>query len=92
VCNKDVKKVGREDARAGKFSPKLSAYSILVLLLTLLVLIILSISLLQVLKHMLYLMRTGEKDLQIRVALALAHLCSPGDRKTIFIDNNGNKL
>lgn len=41
---------------------------------------------------MLYLMRTGEKDLQIRVALALAHLCSPGDRKTIFIDNNGNKL
>ncbi|KEH23765.1 ARM repeat protein interacting WITH ABF2 protein [Medicago truncatula] len=46
----------------------------------------------RVLKHMLYLMRTGEKDLQIRVALALAHLCSPDDRKTIFIDNNGLEL
>ncbi|WJX52537.1 hypothetical protein P8452_38640 [Trifolium repens] len=46
----------------------------------------------RVLKHMLYLMRTGEKGVRIRVVLALAHLCSPDDRKTIFIDNNGLEL
>lgn len=34
-------------------------------------------------------MRVGDKMVQRRVALALAHLCSPGDQKTIFIDNNG---
>jgi hypothetical protein len=62
------------------------------MLLTLLILVIVLIPLLQVLKHMLYLMRTGEKGVRIRVVLALAHLCSPDDRKTIFIDNNGNKL
>ncbi|WJX84212.1 hypothetical protein P8452_66808 [Trifolium repens] len=44
----------------------------------------------RVLKHMLYL-RTGEKGVQIRVVLALAHLCSPDDRKTIFINNNGTE-
>ncbi|GAU43444.1 hypothetical protein TSUD_335070, partial [Trifolium subterraneum] len=32
------------------------------------------------------------KGVQIRVVLALAHLCSPDDRKTIFIDNNGLEL
>ncbi|WJX78824.1 hypothetical protein P8452_62008 [Trifolium repens] len=46
----------------------------------------------RVLKHMLYVMRTGEKGVRIRVVLALAHLCSPDDRKTIFIDNNGLEL
>ncbi|KAK2363660.1 ARM REPEAT PROTEIN INTERACTING WITH ABF2 [Trifolium repens] len=46
----------------------------------------------RVLKHMLYLMRTGEKGVRIRVVLALAHLCSSDDRKTIFIDNNGLEL
>ncbi|OAY83690.1 ARM repeat protein interacting with abf2, partial [Ananas comosus] len=46
----------------------------------------------RVLKHLLYLMRVGEKAVQRRVALALAHLCSPDDQKTIFIDNNGLEL
>ncbi|KAI5426685.1 hypothetical protein KIW84_032206, partial [Lathyrus oleraceus] len=46
----------------------------------------------RVLKQMLYLMRSGEKVVQKRVALALAHLCSADDRKTIFIDNNGLEL
>ncbi|KAJ4833769.1 hypothetical protein Tsubulata_012646 [Turnera subulata] len=43
----------------------------------------------QVLNHLLYLMRVAEKAIQRRVALALAHLCSPDDQRTIFIDNNG---
>jgi hypothetical protein len=43
----------------------------------------------QVLRHLLYLMRVGEKSVQRRVALALAHLCAPEDQRTIFIDNNG---
>lgn len=43
----------------------------------------------QVLNHLLYLMRVAEKTVQRRVALALAHLCSPDDQRTIFIDNNG---
>ncbi|XP_058748626.1 ARM REPEAT PROTEIN INTERACTING WITH ABF2-like isoform X1 [Vicia villosa] len=46
----------------------------------------------RVLKQMLHLMRSGEKVVQKRVALALAHLCSADDRKTIFIDNNGLEL
>ncbi|XP_024017337.1 ARM REPEAT PROTEIN INTERACTING WITH ABF2 [Morus notabilis] len=46
----------------------------------------------RVLNHLLYLMRVGDKMVQRRVALALAHLCSPGDQKTIFIDNNGLDL
>jgi len=47
---------------------------------------------LQVLKHLLYLMRVGEKSVQRRVALALAHLCAPEDQRTIFIDNNGKQF
>ncbi|GAB2220167.1 hypothetical protein Drorol1_Dr00007810 [Drosera rotundifolia] len=43
----------------------------------------------RVLSHLLYLMRIGEKSVQRRIALALAHLCSPNDRKLIFLDNNG---
>ncbi|KAL0435740.1 UNVERIFIED_CONTAM: arm repeat protein interacting with a [Sesamum radiatum] len=43
----------------------------------------------RVLKHLLYTMCVGEEDIQRRVALALAHLCSPDDQKKIFIDNNG---
>ncbi|MQL73796.1 hypothetical protein Taro_006159, partial [Colocasia esculenta] len=46
----------------------------------------------QVLKLLLYLMRVTEKVVQRRVALALAHLCSPDDHRTIFIDNNGLEL
>ncbi|KAK4355523.1 hypothetical protein RND71_024494 [Anisodus tanguticus] len=42
----------------------------------------------RIMGHLLYLMRIGEKLIQRRVALALAHLCSPDDQKTIFIDNN----
>ncbi|XVF38170.1 hypothetical protein REPUB_Repub20aG0077300 [Reevesia pubescens] len=45
----------------------------------------------RVLNHLLYLMRVAEK-VQRRVALALAHLCSPDDQRTIFIDNNGLEL
>ncbi|XP_054805964.1 ARM REPEAT PROTEIN INTERACTING WITH ABF2 isoform X1 [Prosopis cineraria] len=43
----------------------------------------------RVLNHLLYLMRVSEKAIQRRVALALAHLCSAVDQRTIFIDNNG---
>ncbi|CAN6482032.1 unnamed protein product [Victoria cruziana] len=43
----------------------------------------------RVLKHLLYLMRVSEKVVQRRVALALAHLCSDDDQRSIFIDNNG---
>ncbi|KAL6500476.1 hypothetical protein OROHE_025842 [Orobanche hederae] len=46
----------------------------------------------RVLRHLSYLMRVGEKIVQRRVALALAHLCSPDDQKSIFIDNNGLDL
>ncbi|WRX21236.1 BTB/POZ domain - like 10 [Theobroma cacao] len=46
----------------------------------------------RVLNHLLYLMRVAEKPVQRRVALALAHLCSPEDQRTIFIDNNGLEL
>ncbi|XP_039055904.1 ARM REPEAT PROTEIN INTERACTING WITH ABF2-like isoform X2 [Hibiscus syriacus] len=46
----------------------------------------------RVLNHLLYLMRVAEKAVQRRVALALAHLCSPDDHRTIFIDNNGLEL
>ncbi|XP_064939232.1 ARM REPEAT PROTEIN INTERACTING WITH ABF2-like [Musa acuminata AAA Group] len=46
----------------------------------------------RVLMHLLYLMRIGEKVVQRRVALALAHLCLPGDQRTIFVDNNGLDL
>ncbi|KAJ9182079.1 hypothetical protein P3X46_006109 [Hevea brasiliensis] len=46
----------------------------------------------RVLNHLLYLMRVAEKAVQRRVALALAHLCSPDDQRTIFIDNNGLEL
>ncbi|CAD5192638.1 unnamed protein product [Musa acuminata subsp. malaccensis] len=42
-----------------------------------------------VLKHLLYLMRVGEKVVQRRIALALAHLCLPEDQRTIFIDDDG---
>ncbi|URE42097.1 BTB/POZ domain [Musa troglodytarum] len=46
----------------------------------------------RVLKHLLYLMRIGEKAVQRRIALALAHLCSLEDQRTIFIDDNGLDL
>ncbi|KAG6382957.1 hypothetical protein SASPL_157310 [Salvia splendens] len=42
----------------------------------------------RVLSHLSYLMRMGERNVQRRVALALAHLCSPDDHQTIFVDNN----
>ncbi|OVA12569.1 BTB/POZ-like [Macleaya cordata] len=46
----------------------------------------------RVLNHLLYLMRVADKIIQRRVSLALAHLCSPDDQRTIFIDNNGLEL
>ncbi|XP_042048528.1 ARM REPEAT PROTEIN INTERACTING WITH ABF2-like [Salvia splendens] len=46
----------------------------------------------RVLSHLTYLMRVGERNVQRRVALALAHLCSSDDQRTIFIDNNGLAL
>uniref|UniRef100_M4E3N6 BTB domain-containing protein n=1 Tax=Brassica campestris TaxID=3711 RepID=M4E3N6_BRACM len=42
-----------------------------------------------VLNQLLYLMKTTEKNIQMRIALALAHLCDPKDGKLIFIDNSG---
>ncbi|KAG6597456.1 ARM REPEAT PROTEIN INTERACTING WITH ABF2, partial [Cucurbita argyrosperma subsp. sororia] len=41
----------------------------------------------RVLNHLLHLMRVAEKAVQRRVSLALAHLCSPDDQRTIFIDS-----
>lgn len=46
----------------------------------------------RVLSHLLYLMRVEDIDIQRRVALALAHLSSPEDHKTIFLYNNGLEL
>ncbi|WCJ23718.1 ARM repeat protein interacting with ABF2 [Euphorbia peplus] len=46
----------------------------------------------RVLSHLLYLMRVPDKAVQRRVALALAHLCSPDDQRTIFVENNGLEL
>ncbi|XVF66689.1 hypothetical protein PTKIN_Ptkin10aG0057600 [Pterospermum kingtungense] len=46
----------------------------------------------RVLNRLLYLMRVAEKTVQRRVALALAHLCSPDDQRAIFVDNNGLEL
>ncbi|KAF7146164.1 hypothetical protein RHSIM_Rhsim04G0204900 [Rhododendron simsii] len=46
----------------------------------------------RVLSHLLYLMRVAENAVQRRIALALAHLCSPEDQGIIFIDNNGLEL
>ncbi|KAK4720281.1 hypothetical protein R3W88_018619 [Solanum pinnatisectum] len=46
----------------------------------------------RVLGHLLYLMRVGEKVIQRRGVLVLAHLCSPDDQKMIFIDNGGLEL
>ncbi|KAG5222869.1 hypothetical protein OIU77_014519 [Salix suchowensis] len=46
----------------------------------------------RVLNHLLYLMRVAEKAVQRRVALALAHLCSPDDQRAIFINNCGLDL
>ncbi|KAF9677572.1 hypothetical protein SADUNF_Sadunf08G0121700 [Salix dunnii] len=43
----------------------------------------------RVLNHLLYLMRVAEKAVQRRVAVALAHLCSPDDQRAIFINNCG---
>ncbi|KAJ6337104.1 hypothetical protein OIU76_006886 [Salix suchowensis] len=43
----------------------------------------------RVLNHLLYLMRVAERNIQRRVALALAYLCAPDDRKVVFIDKNG---
>jgi hypothetical protein len=34
-------------------------------------------------------MRVAERNIQRRVALALAHLCAPDDRKVVFLDKNG---
>lgn len=46
----------------------------------------------RVLNHLLYLMRVAERNIQRRVALALAHLCAPDDRKVVFLDKNGLDL
>ncbi|XP_076934594.1 ARM REPEAT PROTEIN INTERACTING WITH ABF2-like [Bidens hawaiensis] len=43
----------------------------------------------RVLSLLLYIMRMAERSVQRRVALSLAHLCSPDDQKTIFVDANG---
>ncbi|XP_076923258.1 ARM REPEAT PROTEIN INTERACTING WITH ABF2-like [Bidens hawaiensis] len=46
----------------------------------------------RVLRRLLYLMLNADKVIQRRISLALAHLCSPGDLKTVFVDNNGIDL
>ncbi|CAI0448894.1 unnamed protein product [Linum tenue] len=42
----------------------------------------------RVLKRLLYSMRVVERTVQRQIAMALAHLCAPADRKAIFLDNN----
>ncbi|KAK1373024.1 ARM REPEAT PROTEIN INTERACTING WITH ABF2-like [Heracleum sosnowskyi] len=42
-----------------------------------------------VLSHLLHLMRVADKSVQGRIALALSHLCSPDDKKSIFVDSSG---
>ncbi|KAJ9543307.1 hypothetical protein OSB04_023014 [Centaurea solstitialis] len=42
----------------------------------------------RVLSHLLYLMHKSEITIQRRVALALAHLASPEDQKSIYVDGN----
>ncbi|CAI0448896.1 unnamed protein product [Linum tenue] len=44
----------------------------------------------RVLKRLLYSMRVVERTVQRQIAMALAHLCAPADRKAIFLDNNGS--
>jgi hypothetical protein len=46
----------------------------------------------QVLKHLLYLMRSADKIVQRRVATTLAHLCAADDQRIIFIENNGMEV
>ncbi|EFJ27678.1 hypothetical protein SELMODRAFT_441407 [Selaginella moellendorffii] len=46
----------------------------------------------RVLKHLLYLMRQPDKLVQKRVALTLAHLCTPEDQRLIFHENNGMNI
>ncbi|XP_071738245.1 ARM REPEAT PROTEIN INTERACTING WITH ABF2-like [Rutidosis leptorrhynchoides] len=46
----------------------------------------------RVLSYLLYILRSAEKSVKRRVALALAHICSPVDQKPIFVDNNGLDL
>ncbi|XP_074275091.1 ARM REPEAT PROTEIN INTERACTING WITH ABF2-like [Silene latifolia] len=46
----------------------------------------------RVLNHLLDLMRVADKAVQRRIALALAHLCSPEHQRRIFVDSNGLEL
>ncbi|KAH9611487.1 hypothetical protein KSS87_010184 [Heliosperma pusillum] len=46
----------------------------------------------QVLDHLLDLMRVADRAVQRRIALSLAHLCSPEHQRRIFIDSNGLEL
>ncbi|KAL4558773.1 hypothetical protein LXL04_036975 [Taraxacum kok-saghyz] len=46
----------------------------------------------RVLRYLLYLMRNSERHVQRRITLALSHLCSPDDQKSVFVDNNGLDL
>lgn len=37
-------------------------------------------------------MRVADRSIQGRIALALSHLCSPHDQKSIFIDHRGKYI
>lgn len=99
MCGKDVEKIGREDSWTGEyFDPYLrsiqptwttSNFMFQWIFMFGFLFCDLMIFLIQVLNHLLYLMRVAEKGVQRRVALALAHLCSPDDQRTIFIDGGG---
>ncbi|KAL9677241.1 hypothetical protein QQ045_005469 [Rhodiola kirilowii] len=43
----------------------------------------------RVLSRTIHLMKVSKKNFQKSIALGLAHICSPGQLKTIFINNNG---
>lgn len=43
----------------------------------------------RVLQYLIYLMRTSDRDISQRIAVALAHLCAVEDQRTIFMDQGG---
>ena len=91
LCGKNIEEVRGEDKWASKLCSQGLYYSVCAVL-DLYLFGCFPCDGLQVLKHLLYMMRVGEKSVQRRVALALAHLCAPEDQRTIFIDNNGIKI
>lgn len=89
MCSQDTETIGGEDTWPGEYYGNLFDFTCHKSNNSEKVLISRFYEFMKVLTHLVYLMRVGEKAVQRQVALALAHLCSPEDQKSIFIDNNG---